>query len=215
MLSAARPGDGSLGRCSTLPHVLRVLFVCTGNICRSPLAEAFLADRARHLPDGLLEVRSAGTWGREGHPAMPETISVGVEHGLDVGRHTASPLTAELIESQDLLVGMTREHVAEIARMVPGSAARAFTLKELAHLLRSVEEPLAGPDEKAARARIAAADELRRSRGGPSDADVPDPIGMGTDVYRTIAEEIEREVDEVVEGLFGVRVGAAAPEERR
>lgn len=193
--------------------MLRVLFVCTGNICRSPLAEAFLADRARSLPQGLLEVRSAGTWGREGHPAMPETIRVGAEHGLDVERHTASPLTVDLIEPHDLLVGMTEEHVAEIGRMVPGSASRTFTLKELAHLLDSVEDPPAGRDEETARARIAAADELRRERGGPSDADVADPIGMSSDVYRAIADEIRRAVDEVVEGLFGVRVAAGAREE--
>jgi protein-tyrosine phosphatase len=195
--------------------VLRVLFVCTGNICRSPLAEAFLADRARSLPEGLLEVRSAGTRGREGHPPMPETVRVGAEHGLDVERHAASPLTADGIESHDLVVGMTEEHVAEIGRMVPGSAARTFTLKELAHLLGSVEEPPAGPDEETARARIAAADELRRERGGPRDSDVADPLGLGADVYRAITDEIERSVDEIVEGLFGVGVAAGAREEGR
>ena len=215
MLPALRAEGGSFGRCSTLPLVLRVLFVCTGNICRSPLAEAFLADRARHLPEGLLEVRSAGTWGREGHPAMPETISVGVEHGLDVGPHAASPLTIDAIRSHDLLVGMTREHVSEIEGMAPGSASRAFTLKELAHLLGSIEEPPPSADEETARARIAAADELRRSGGAPRDADVADPIGLGTDVYRAIADEIGRAVDEVVRGLFGLRVAAGAGDEGR
>ncbi|HEX6263612.1 MAG TPA: low molecular weight phosphatase family protein [Actinomycetota bacterium] len=193
--------------------MLRVLFVCTGNICRSPLAEAFLLERARGLPEGLLSVRSAGTWGREGHPAMPETIAIGVEHGLDVGDHAASPLTTDLIEGHDLLVGMARDHVAEIARMVPDSASRAFTLKELAHLLSSLEEPLPKPDVDAARARIAAADELRRARGGPADGDVSDPIGLGLDVYRMVAGEIEAALDQVVEGLFGVRVSSGARKE--
>ena len=194
--------------------MLEVLFVCTGNICRSPLAEAFLADRSDRLLEGGVRVRSAGTWGRSGHPPTPETVAAGAERGLDIEGHGATPLTAELVEAADLVLGLTTEHRDEVVRMVSDADARTFTLKELAALVHALDSPPRSGEAHDARARIAEAHALRSGPRAPrvSDLDVSDPLGYGPDVYRAIAWEIEEGVDALVRGLFGARERAGAGE---
>lgn len=192
--------------------MLSVLFVCTGNICRSPLAEAFLNDRSERILDGAVRARSVGTWGREGNPATRETVEAGHERGLDLEGHRASPLTAEAIERADLVLGMTGEHQNEVTRMVPDARGKTFTLKELVALLRALDHPAEGPERDPVLARIREADELRRGPERPriSDRDVIDPLGLGAEVYRAVAAEIEESVDGMVRGLFGVVAPARA-----
>lgn len=88
----------------------RLLFVCSGNTCRSPLAEG-LAERAateRGLDD--LEVRSAGTFAGRGAPASSGATLAARSHGLDLSGHRSTPLGPELVEWADLVVAMTRAH---------------------------------------------------------------------------------------------------------
>ncbi len=193
--------------------MLDVLFVCTGNICRSPLAEALLRDRSGRLLDGAVRVRSAGTWARSGHPAMPETISAAARLGLDIEEHAASPLTAASIERADLILGLTAEHRDEAARIVPEARARAFTLKELVALLKGVE-PARGRSREAVLDRIAQADALRSDldRGIVADLDVIDPLGLGAEFHLEVAREIEAAVDALVRDLFGASLPAHAGE---
>ena len=108
-----------------------LIVVCTGNICRSPVGEGVL----RHFLAGTVEVTSAGTHAMSGHPAAPEAIEfVGrtIEQDLD---HTARQLTRDQSESADLVIAMTAEHRAWIARSAPRAVRRTFTLKELDQLL--------------------------------------------------------------------------------
>jgi protein-tyrosine phosphatase len=192
--------------------VLEVLFVCTGNICRSPLAEAFLHDRSERLLDGSVNVRSAGTWGRAGHPPTPETVDAGEARGVDVRGHRARPLHPRVIGSADLVLGMTREHRAEVVSMLPSAEPNAFTLKELAALVGELDPAAPGGDREAVLARVAEAHRLRSGPEAPSvpDQDIADPIGFGADIYAAIAGEIEEAVDALVDGLFGTSEPARA-----
>jgi len=104
----------------TGPRPRRVLFVCTGNICRSPLAEAVFKDlvRARGLDRGY-EADSAGTHGwHEGGPADPRTIRVGASHGLRVDS-TARALREDDFVRFDALVAMDRGHLREMRARCP------------------------------------------------------------------------------------------------
>lgn len=186
--------------------MLSVLFVCTGNICRSPLAEALLESSSRSF--GLpVAVESAGTFARRGSPATPDAVVTARELGLEIEEHRARPLSEHLIDRADLVLGLTREHVEEVLMLVPEATSKTFTLKELAVLLGALPPAPVRSDRDAAMDRIAEAERLRTGPGGPlvEDADVRDPIGRALFTYREVGWDIGVAVDAVLTGLFGER----------
>jgi protein-tyrosine phosphatase len=90
---------------------MRILFVCTGNTCRSPMAEVIARRVIGEQRYAGIEVESAGVAATEGQPADERAMHVAKEHGLDLSRHGARQLTAELLASVDLVVGMEQHHV--------------------------------------------------------------------------------------------------------
>jgi protein-tyrosine phosphatase len=189
-----------------------ILVVCTGNICRSPMAEGFLRDALqRRFGDAAPMVSSAGTHGWEGSPATPEGVEAARELGADTSMHRGRLLTRTMAERADLLLCMATDHRDDV-RDLFGLGARAFTLKELVRLLETLPVPdtTVGPDGFVE--QVAAADAARRRGAGrpSSDDDIADPLGQPLEAYRGIAWEIQSWTDRLVDGLFGSVTGADA-----
>ena len=123
---------------------LNVIFVCTGNTCRSPLAEA-LARRASQQRGLDVRFASAGTGAALGSPATDGAILVGLERGVDLSRHRSRPLLPAAVTQSTIVLAMSSSHVAGIRAVVPD--ARVYLLDEYAsHGLtaRSVTDPYGG-----------------------------------------------------------------------
>jgi protein-tyrosine-phosphatase len=93
---------------------MRILFVCTGNTCRSPMAEAIARLLLEQTGRTDIEVESAGTQAWEGSPASDEALLVGVERNLDLSGHRARRLAPELVRSADLVLVMSSAHLMQV-----------------------------------------------------------------------------------------------------
>lgn len=96
---------------------MRILFVCSGNTCRSPLAEATLRRVAGDGGRGDIEVSSAGTHAWSGSPASDGAVLVGMERGLDLTGHRSRLLTREIVEANDLILVMSPSHLARVKEL--------------------------------------------------------------------------------------------------
>lgn len=172
---------------------MRILFVCTGNICRSPVAERMLRQLA--VGRGLhLDVSSAGTRALNGQPMHPESRRVLQERGIDPGGFQSRMLTPRLVAEAEVVLGMTRDHRAAARQLAPIKWKRMFALREVA--FSSAADSSFGVGKSASLSSVV----------NPTDPslDIADPIGKESVVFDEVAESISVAVEGLISWIMRI-----------
>jgi protein-tyrosine phosphatase len=178
------------------PTVFTVLLVCTGNICRSALAERLgraVLDVALGDDADAVRLVSAGTRAVVGSTMHPDSLLVLQGLGAEAGNFRARQLVERMAAGADLTLTMTRAHRSEVLAAAPRALARTFTLREAADLLRLVDDdfrPVGATLADRARSLVAEMAAARPRRQGGEDDDVRDPIGLPVEVHEEVGVAI-------------------------
>lgn len=179
--SAPGPASGSR---------FRVLFVCIGNVCRSPVGERLLAAR---LPVDRFEVASAGVGAMVGYAMSRYAAEELRAYGGDPTGFAARQLTPEMVEGSDLVLTATRELRSQVLAEAPAALRRTFTILEFAALVDQAEATTPVELVKWAGAH--------RSLVSNQPQDVPDPYRRGAEEHARAARAIDTAVQQIAKGL--------------
>ena len=136
------------------PTTYNILFVCTGNTCRSPLAEAITRQRLAERGWHHVRVDSAGTAAAWGAPASEGSLGAAAAVGLDLSGHRSQPLTPRLVEESDIILAMTPNHVDRVEEL--GGREKVMLLGEFiegAEQGQPIDDPFGGSQEEYAQVR--------------------------------------------------------------
>ena len=198
--------------------VFRILVVCSGNVCRSPLAERLLRarlDAALGPAADRVEVSSAGTSAVVGAGMDPRAATVGAMLGASADGFVARSLEAAHVAGADLVLGATRQHRAAAVRLHPQAHRYAFTVREFARLLAAVRPEEIPPGDPVLRGRaVVTAAAARRGLNPPAraeDDDVADPAGGMDRIHREVGVVLDRALKVPVAVLAGRTAELPAP----
>jgi protein-tyrosine-phosphatase len=182
-------------------QTFNVLFVCTGNLCRSPTAEALAHRELGRYPGAPLRFASAGTHAVEGNPAEGRSVTAAAERGASLERHHARELDRRRVRSSHLILCMAAEHRPAVVGLDRSAARRTFLIAGFARAASQWSWMAGSPAELVE----LAAENLRDLPGD----DVGDPLGGSPEAFAACAERLDGLVSTVVAALAGAPGGSA------
>lgn len=152
---------------------MKIMFICTGNICRSAMAEWMMKDKLNKNNINNIEIFSSGIYAQNGDTPTYEAIETMRENNIDLKQHRATNTTNSNINEMDLIFGMTQSHKNELAYLYPNLKDKIFTLKEY----------------------------VNYNKEGHNSINIKDPWGFDIETYRSCAAEIAECLDLLIKRL--------------
>jgi len=158
-----------------MKHKFKIVFVCTGNICRSPMAAGLLrAKLPEHLKSKVI-IESAGTMGIEDSMASEEAIEVMQQKGIDITDHRSQGISEEVVNGADVIFALAENHRHYLESLFPKARDNVFLLKT-----------------------------FDRDHKKVNSVSVSDPIGGSVQIYEECRDTIESEIDRILPRLTGL-----------